>query len=157
MKKDDYTYIEKIVSNAKRPTGSVDRRFLDYFKEMKKVKLSIDDSRAWSIKKLVEDKFEASKSRTSASYMEQEQLSQKGSTQNQSKTDFQGTNHDIENEDSRDKKVVSMSDDNKYFYPHDTLLLQATTRPNHIITSSKFSKKTQVKNNPNEKQRKFKK
>ena len=151
MKKDDYTYIEKIVSNAKRPTGSVDRRFLDYFKEMKKVKLSIDDSRAWSIKKLVEDKFEASKSRISANYMEQEQLSQKSSTQNQSKTDFQGTNYAIENEDSRDKKVVSMSDDNIYFYPHKTLLLEAPPAPNHILISAK-SKKTRVINKPGKKQ-----
>ena len=142
MKKDDYTYIDKMVSNAKRPTGSVDRRFLTYFREMKKVKLPIDDSKAWSIKKLVEGKFEASKSRISANDIQQEQLSEKSSTQNQSKTDFLGTNHDIENENSKDKKVVSMSDNNKYFYPQNTLLLQATTRPNPILTSSKKSKKT---------------
>ncbi len=44
MKLDADTYIDKMVSNAKRSAGSVDRRFLNFFKDMKNVKLSIDDS-----------------------------------------------------------------------------------------------------------------
>ena len=43
MKKDDYTYIDKMVANAKRLNGSVDRRFLNSFKNMKNVELPIDD------------------------------------------------------------------------------------------------------------------
>ena len=44
MKKDDDKYIHKMVTNAKRPIGFVDRRFLNFFKDMKKVVLPIDDS-----------------------------------------------------------------------------------------------------------------
>ena len=64
MKNDDYTYIGKMIENAKRPVGSVDRRFLNFFKLMKKVEHEIDSSgeeevllrqqrmaRAYSIKK----------------------------------------------------------------------------------------------------------
>ena len=43
MKNDNYTYIGKMLENAKRPIGSVDRRFLNFFKVVKKVEHEIDD------------------------------------------------------------------------------------------------------------------
>ena len=44
MNNDNYRYIGKMIANAKRPVGSVDRRFLKVFKIVKNVKHLIDDS-----------------------------------------------------------------------------------------------------------------